>query len=76
MHAAVWPSAWQVRAVKRFRNGFITDPLCLAPWNTIRDVQDQKLKCGFGGFPITEDGSLGSRLIGAGLPHATHCACG
>jgi IMP dehydrogenase len=50
--------------VKRYKNGFITKPLCLAPWNTIRDVLESKTKYGFGGFPITEDGSLGSRLVG------------
>lgn len=57
----------QVRAVKRFRNGFITSPVCLAPHNTIRDVHAAKARYGFGGFPITEDGSLGSRLVGTPL---------
>jgi len=56
--------AEQVRAVKRFRNGFITNPVCLAPYQTIRDIREAKIKYGFGGFPITEDGSLGSRLVG------------
>jgi IMP dehydrogenase len=54
----------EVRLVKRFENGFITNPLCLSPTSTIRDLNALKEKCGFSGFPITEDGQLGSRLVG------------
>ena len=54
----------EVRMVKRFENGFITNPVCLSPTHTIRDIQNMKEQCGFSGFPITEDGQLGSRLVG------------
>jgi IMP dehydrogenase len=54
----------EVRLVKRYENGFITDPICLAPHNTIKDLFAVKDSVGFGGFPITEDGKLGSRLVG------------
>jgi len=54
----------EVRLVKRYENGFITDPVCLAPHNTIKDLFAVKDSVGFGGFPITEDGKLGSRLVG------------
>jgi IMP dehydrogenase len=54
----------EVRLVKRYENGFITDPVCLAPHNTIRELFATKEAAGFGGFPITEDGKLGSRLVG------------
>jgi IMP dehydrogenase len=54
----------EVRLVKRYENGFITNPMCLAPHNTIGDVQKTKELHGFSGFPITEDGKLGSRLVG------------
>ncbi|RME72523.1 MAG: IMP dehydrogenase [Planctomycetota bacterium] len=54
----------ELRRVKRFENGFITDPVCLAPENTIADVDRIKERHGFSSIPITEDGRLGSRLVG------------
>jgi len=56
--------AEMVRAVKRFKNGFITNPLCLAPSATIADVRDIKATRGFTGIPITETGEMGARLVG------------
>ena len=53
-----------VRAVKRFENGFITDPVVLSPEHTILDVQHIKEKLGFSGIPITQDGTLKSKLVG------------
>ncbi len=54
----------KVKKVKRFRNGFITDPVVLSPDNCIADVDEIKQKNGFSGIPITEDGTLNSKLIG------------
>eukprot|EP00124_Ichthyophonus_hoferi_P005789 Ihof_evm2s956 gene=Ihof_evmTU2s956 len=56
--------AAQVSMVKKYESGFIMEPKCLSPTNTIRDVWDIKAKHGFGGVPITENGSMGSRLLG------------
>ena len=53
-----------VRRVKRFENGFITDPLVLGPDHTIRDLDETRRLHGFSGIPITETGDLGGRLIG------------
>ena len=56
--------AREVRAVKKYKNGFITDPACLSPSNTIADLLAMKEKHGYSGFPITLDGKLGSKLVG------------
>ena len=54
----------EVRKVKRFENGFITDPIVLSPGNVISDIDEIKEKYGFSGIPITENGRLNSLLIG------------
>lgn len=54
----------QIRKVRRFENGFILDPMTLSPDNTVQDVWKIKNQYGFSGIPITEDGTMQSRLIG------------
>lgn len=54
----------EVKKVKRFENGFITDPIVLSPFHTIADIDRIKEKYGFSGIPITEDGNLNSKLVG------------
>ncbi|KAI9672346.1 MAG: hypothetical protein M1817_003368 [Caeruleum heppii] len=56
--------AEMVRKVKRYENGFILDPVVLAPTTTVGEARQLKEQWGFGGFPVTEDGSLRSKLIG------------
>ncbi len=53
-----------VRRVKRFENGFITDPIVLGPHHKIRDVDAIRAAHGFSGIPITETGDLQGKLIG------------
>lgn len=54
----------EVEKVKRYENGFISDPLCLKPDNTIEDIYKIKERFGFSGIPITENGRTGSKLVG------------
>jgi IMP dehydrogenase len=54
----------EVRLVKKFKNGFITDPKCLSPEDTLADVDRIKAEFGFAGIPITKDGKVGSVLVG------------
>ncbi|MCZ7605570.1 MAG: IMP dehydrogenase [Planctomycetota bacterium] len=54
----------QVRKVRRFENGFILDPLVLSPEHTIADVHRIKRQHGFSGIPITEDGTIKTKLVG------------
>lgn len=53
-----------VARVKRFENGFITEPVVLSPKNTIADVDRIKHDQGFSGIPITEDGTRRGKLVG------------
>ena len=72
--------AQEVSRVKRFKNGFITDPKVrsfflhwlnevqqvLSPDHTIADVDAIKRKFGFSGVPITDNGTMGGKLVGIG----------
>ena len=54
----------QIKQVKRYNNGFIVKPIVLSkdtPVSEALQIQDTK---GFSGFPVTEDGMIGSKLIG------------
>lgn len=53
-----------VERVKRFENGFIREPMVLAPENSILDVIDIRERHGFKAVPITADGTLGSKVVG------------
>ncbi|KAK7207257.1 IMP dehydrogenase/GMP reductase [Myxozyma melibiosi] len=56
--------AAMVRKVKKYENGFISDPVVLSPKTTIVEVRELKEKLGFAGFPVTENGQVGGKLLG------------
>ncbi|KAI6854698.1 Inosine-5'-monophosphate [Hortaea werneckii] len=70
-NCSVEEQANMVRMVKRFENGFITDPICLKPSTTVAEARELKEKWGFGGFPVTENGTLRSKLVGIVTPRDT-----
>ncbi|KFA65544.1 hypothetical protein S40285_03220 [Stachybotrys chlorohalonatus IBT 40285] len=53
-----------VRKVKRYENGFILDPVVIDRNTTVGEAKALKEKWNFGGFPVTETGKLGSKLLG------------
>ncbi|EEA20903.1 inosine-5'-monophosphate dehydrogenase [Talaromyces marneffei ATCC 18224] len=56
--------AEMVRKVKRYENGFILDPVVISPKTTVAEAKELKSTWGFGGFPVTENGTLRSKLVG------------
>ena len=56
--------AHEVQLVKMYRNGIILDPKILTPESTVADCQTVRKEYGFSGFPVTENGKLGEKLLG------------
>lgn len=50
--------------VKKYKHGFIRDPVVMGPDATVADVLNAKKKNGFTGIPITKNGKLGDVLLG------------
>lgn len=56
--------AEMVQKVKRYENGFIREPIVLSPNHKIEKVIEIKERYGFKAIPITEDGTLDSKVVG------------
>lgn len=53
-----------VQRVKRYSNGFVSDPKLLRPDQTVAEMLQFQSKCDFTSFPVTENGLSGSKLVG------------
>ena len=53
-----------VRKVKRFESGFIREPIVLSPKHTIAEVIHIREEHGFKAVPVTEDGTLATKVVG------------
>ncbi|XP_076475934.1 inosine-5'-monophosphate dehydrogenase-like isoform X2 [Bombus vancouverensis nearcticus] len=51
----------EVYKVKKYKHGFIRDPVVLSPNHTVKDVLNVKAKYGFSGVPITNTGKVGDQ---------------
>ncbi|KAF0993053.1 hypothetical protein HZS_6613 [Henneguya salminicola] len=56
--------AKQIYDVKKFKQGFINHPIVLHPSSTLEFIINLRSKCRFSGFPVTENGKLGGKLLG------------
>jgi IMP dehydrogenase len=54
----------EAEKVKRFMAGFVFNPIVLSPKHKIKDVFNINEKFGFFSVPITEKGTLNSKLVG------------
>ncbi|KAF2481196.1 IMP dehydrogenase/GMP reductase [Neohortaea acidophila] len=67
-NCSIEEQAEMIRKVKRFENGFILDPIVISPRTTVGEARALKERWGFGGFPVTEKGTLRSKLVGIVTP--------
>lgn len=53
-----------IKRVKRYENGFILDPAVLSPDSKVSDLDSLRERKCISGVPVTENGKIGSRLLG------------
>ncbi len=56
--------AEEVALVKRFENGFVINPICAKPNDTIEDIYKIREKYGYKAVPITDTGEVNGKLLG------------
>ena len=66
IHKNITPDvqAEEVRQVKRFENGFVQDPICAKPSDSIEDIYKIREKHGYKAVPITDTGKVSGKLVG------------
>uniref|UniRef100_A0A9J2PSA2 Inosine-5'-monophosphate dehydrogenase n=1 Tax=Ascaris lumbricoides TaxID=6252 RepID=A0A9J2PSA2_ASCLU len=62
--ATIQDQANEVSKVKRYKQGFITNPQCIKDTDTVKDLMLIKQKYGFTGTPVTATGQVGGKLLG------------
>merc|ERR1719198_1290781 len=50
--------------VKKYKCGFIMHPVCIPPTMSLAELDKLRDQCGFSGFPVTEQGKMGTKLLG------------
>ena len=50
--------------MKKYKQGFITDPIVMSADKNVQDIVNAKRSFGFSGFPVTDNGKLGGKLVG------------
>ena len=63
-NCSIEEQAGEVEKVKRFENGFILDPVVVHPDDKLSKIDEMVSELGFCGFPVTETGKMGGRLLG------------
>eukprot|EP00835_Amoeboradix_gromovi_P005220 NODE_472_length_8038_cov_0.413150.p1 type:complete len:510 gc:universal NODE_472_length_8038_cov_0.413150:5442-6971(+) len=63
-NCSIEEQALMVKQVKKFENGFISQPITLSKDAVVEDVLKIVENYGFSGIPITEDGKMNSKLLG------------
>ena len=54
----------QIHRVKRYKNGFILNPICAGPTSTLADLDVISESKGVTGIPVTSTGEVGGQLLG------------
>uniref|UniRef100_A0A0N5ATM6 Inosine-5'-monophosphate dehydrogenase n=1 Tax=Syphacia muris TaxID=451379 RepID=A0A0N5ATM6_9BILA len=62
--ATIYDQVKEVSKVKRYKQGFITNPQCIRETDTVKDLMCIKQKYGFTGTPVTSTGQVGGKLLG------------
>lgn len=62
----------EIMKTKRYNNGFINNPIVIKPNTTVKDIKKLQELYGVTSFPVTEDGQIGSKLLGIVTRHDTY----
>ncbi|MDI6806883.1 MAG: IMP dehydrogenase [Candidatus Aenigmarchaeota archaeon] len=63
-HRTIYEQIKEAEKVKRFEAAFVIDPIVLGPTNTVGNVYKIAKEYGFYSVPITQDGTLKTKMIG------------